>query len=180
MSRPCWGSGLAVNRGRLSLRETRRLRSGGGRAQKAPHRPRIRPRIRPRRRPRASAFRRPVARHAVCRPPCPFLCRWHRRRVAPRTSNAAASRAPSAPSRPPAGVVALRSAKARTGRRELPVVGRPVSEPGPAGISRFARWPRPPRGCRARAGKRGAGPRRPPGPPRPRPQLLLGPGVRNR
>ena len=38
-----------------------------------------------------------------------------------------------------------------------------VSGPGPAGTSRFARWPRLPRGCRAGAGRRGAGPRRSPG-----------------
>jgi hypothetical protein len=35
-----------------------------------------------------------------------------------------------------------------------------VSGPGPAGTSRFAPWPGLPRGCRAGAGRRAAGPRR--------------------
>ena len=49
------------------------------------------------------------------------------------------------------------------GTGSLPAMERLVSEPGPAGTSRSARWPLLPRGYRASAGRRGAAPRPPAG-----------------
>ena len=75
---------------------------------------------------------------SVLRPNKPFCGRT----VLPRTVKIVVVCAPAAPTGWPAALGCL------------------VSEPGPAGTSRSARWPRLPRGCRACSGRHGAGPRR--------------------